>query len=359
MKTILLVDDDQQVRTMFGLALRRNGYHVIDADSGVAGLALARQHLPDLILTDINMPGGDGSNLLRDIRRDPELRSKQVVLMTGRPDLVTPRKGMEEGADDFLVKPVGLSALLSCVEARFSRASISWRVEDQMLTQLRSSVPANLPHEFFTPLAGIIGLMEILRSDFPELAPEEVQDIHNDIYQSALRLHRTLRNYLLILDLQNVAAEAAAPPLPPREVEESIQTGATEALRLNQRREDLTVQVKACPISIKPGDLSRLVEELVDNAFKFSRQGTPVEVELSADGRLTVTDRGRGLTSEEINRIGAFQQFDRKKNEQQGLGLGLVLVQKLTAQCNGEFSINSQPGEGTRVQVAFPSTGPV
>ena len=115
MKTILLIDDDQQLRAMFGLALRKNGYHVIEADSGVAGLAMARQHLPDLILSDIHMPGGDGSTLLRDIRHDPELRSRQVVLMTGRPDLVTPRKGMEEGADDFLVKPVSLDALRSCV----------------------------------------------------------------------------------------------------------------------------------------------------------------------------------------------------------------------------------------------------
>src|SRR5476651_1915714 len=129
MKTILLVDDDQQVRAMFGLALRRYGYHVIEAGSGVTGLQMARQHLPDLILSDIHMPGGDGSTLLRDIRHDPELKSKQVVLMTGRPELVTARKGMEEGADDFLVKPINLASLLNCVKARFSRASISWRVE--------------------------------------------------------------------------------------------------------------------------------------------------------------------------------------------------------------------------------------
>jgi signal transduction histidine kinase len=79
-----------------------------------------------------------------------------------------------------------------------------------------------------------------------------------------------------------------------------------------------------------------------------------VKVELDADGRLTLTDRGRGLTAEEITRIGAFQQFDRKKNEQQGLGLGLILVQKLAAQCKAEFSISSQPGEGTQAQIAFP-----
>ena len=355
MKTILLIDDDQQVRAMFGLALRKSGYHVIEADSGVTGLAMAQQHLPDLILSDINMPGGDGSTLLRDIRRDPELKSKQVVLFTGRPDLVTPRKGMEEGADDFLVKPVDLKTLLSCVEARFRRASISWRVEDQMVAQLRSTVPPNLPHEIFTPLTGIIGLMEILRSDFPALAPEEVQDIHNDIYQSALRLHRTLRNYLLILDLQTATSEAV-PTLSPREVEESIQGGVTEALRLNNRKEDVTVRVKICSISIKPSDLSRMVEELVDNACKFSRQGTPVKVELEADGRLIITDEGRGLTAEEIAHIGAFHQFDRKKHEQQGLGLGLVLVQKLAAQHKAEFFMKSKPGEGTQAQIAFPLT---
>ncbi len=354
MKTILLVDDDQQLRMMFGVALRRGGYHVIEADSGVAALELARRHLPDLILSDINMPGGDGSTLLRDIRHDPELRSKQVVLMTGRPDLVTPRKGMEEGADDFLVKPVGLQALLSCVEARFSRASINWRVEDQMLAQLRSSVPANLPHEFFTPLAGIIGLMEILRADFSDLAPAEVKDIHEDVYLSALRLHRTLRNYLLVLDLQAATPQKPATVVPPAEVKAAVQNAVTETLRLNQRREDVTVRVEAGPILVKPEDLGRMVEELVDNACKFSRRGTPVEVELSADGRLTVTDRGRGLTAEDIARIGAFRQFDRKKNEQQGLGLGLVLVQKLTALYQAEFSISSRPGEGTRAEIAFP-----
>jgi len=352
MKTILLVDDDQQVRTMFGVALRRNGFNVIEADSGVTALVMARQHLPDLILSDINMPGGDGSTLLRDIRLDPELRSKQVVLMTGRPDLVTPRKGMEEGADDFLVKPISLKALVSCIQARFNRASISWRVEDQTLAQLRSSVPPNLPHECFTPLAGIIGLVEVLRSDFSTFTPAEIEDIHNDIYNSALRLHRTLRNYLLILDLQTASSETAS-NLPPREVEENIHAGVKEALRLNKREEDVTVEVNACSISAKPEDLNRIVEELVDNACKFSRQGTPVKVELVADGRLIISDEGRGLTAEEIKHIGAFQQFDRKKNEQQGLGLGLVLVQRLAALCKAEFTINSQPGKGTRTQIAF------
>jgi CheY-like chemotaxis protein len=127
MKTILLVEDDQQVRALFGMVLRKNGYSVVEADSGTAGFEMARHHFPDLIVSDIDMPGGDGHSLLRNIRLDPKLKSRQVVLMTGRPDLLTPRKSMEEGADDFLAKPVSLQELLSCVKARFSRASLSWQ----------------------------------------------------------------------------------------------------------------------------------------------------------------------------------------------------------------------------------------
>ncbi len=356
MKTILLIDDDQQVRSMFGLALRRAGYRVLEADSGVAGLAMARQNLPDLILSDIHMPGGDGSTLLRDIRRDPELKSRQVVLMTGRPDLVTPRKGMEEGADDFLVKPVSLEALRNCVEARFARISINWRVEDGMVAQLRSSVPPQLPHEVFTPLAGIIGLMEVVLSDATAFQPAELADIHRDVYQSALRLHRTLRNYLLILDLQNAGTDAPT-LLSAKEVGEAVATGVGEALRLNKRTEDVALKISACPLSIKKDDLTRIVEELLDNALKFSRQGTPVTMELSAERGLVVTDEGRGIAPEEIKHIGAFQQFDRKKNEQQGLGLGLVLVQKLAERATAEFGITSQPGKGTQVTVVFPAAG--
>src|SRR5271156_662326 len=102
MKTILLVDDDKHLLDMLGTKLVRRGYRVIAANCGVTALEMARQHLPDLILSDVHMPGGDGATLLHDIRRDPELRSRQVVLMTGESDLVAPRKSMEEGADDFL-----------------------------------------------------------------------------------------------------------------------------------------------------------------------------------------------------------------------------------------------------------------
>jgi CheY-like chemotaxis protein len=124
MKTILLVDDDDILRELIGRALRKKGYRVIEADSGVEGFEKAQKHFPDLILTDICMPGGDGATLLRNIREDPELQSRQVVVMSGKPDQLLPRTGTEGGADDFLLKPVSIKELLSCVLARLDLPSL-------------------------------------------------------------------------------------------------------------------------------------------------------------------------------------------------------------------------------------------
>jgi two-component system, sensor histidine kinase and response regulator len=354
MKTILLIDDDEGMLQSYGLLLRKSGYSVLEASSGALGFKLAQQHLPDLILSDINMPGGDGTTLLRDLRNDVELKSVQIVLMTGKPELATPRRVMEEGADDFLVKPVSMEALLACLAARFNRASVNWRVEDKMLDRLRSAVPVNLPHEFFTPMAGIIGLTEILRGGSASMTSTEIDEIANDVHQSALRLNRTLRNYLLILELETSEPDTLLGSLLPRRVVECINSGVTEALRLNPRQDDITILIKASSLPVKGEDLSRMVEEIVDNACKFSRQGTPITVELSDDGMLVITDQGRGITIEQIGQIGAFQQFDRKRYEQQGLGLGLLLVQKLTRLHGAKLEITSEPGKGTRVQIAFP-----
>ena len=106
---------------------------------------------------------------------------------------------------------------------------------------------------------------------------------------------------------------------------------------------------------MKAEDLSRIVEEIVDNACKFSRKGTLIQVQLGDDGEFVVTDQGRGMNPEQIANIGAFQQFERKHYEQQGLGLGLLLVQNIIRPYDAKLEITSDPGEWTRVRIAFPS----
>ena len=106
--------------------------------------------------------------------------------------------------------------------------------------------------------------------------------------------------------------------------------------------------------------LARIVDELVQNAFKFSERGQRVSVTLSASPNgvmLSVTDRGRGFSTEHITRVGAYMQFDRKMQEQQGLGLGLVIAKRLTELHGGTLSIQSDRGTPTTIAVRLPKAG--
>ena len=352
MHTILLIDDDAHIRTVFGTVLRDEGYRVLEADSGESGYALAKEQLPDLILTDVAMPHGDGETLLRQIRDNPDLSDKQVVLMTGELQIVTPRKGMESGADDFLTKPVTVEALVKCVAARLNRAHLHSGVEDRILSELRASLHSTVPYGFFTPLAGIIGLIQLLRKDLRKLSPDEVQNILNDLENTAHRLHRRLRNYLLLLDLPTAMQEESRVMqlLLPREVRESVLSGVKASVTRTQRERDVAVEIEDTPIVATMTDLGVIVEELVDNACSYSRRGTPVKVHLAKNGVLTVIDAGRGMAPEDIKRIRAFRQNGQ---ESEGMGIGLALVQKLAEKCAARFNLTSPDMKGTQVGIAF------
>ena len=360
MKTVLVIDDDEPVRVTYGVALEDQGYSVLTAASGMEGLELARRYLPDLILCDINMPGMDGRAVLQAVREDPDLGARQFVFMTGNTRDAMPRRGMELGADDFLIKPFTLEELSRCVAARLERARVHWRVEDRIVSGLRANLHSILPHEFFTPLNGILGLTEVLRGELCDLGPGEIDELLQGIEESGWRLHRALKNYLLLLDLERGFGNegAAEARLEGAALESAVRLGLNAATRRHHREADVTLRLASAPILGTPAEVAMVVEELVDNACAYSRRGTPIELAISEDGCLTVSDRGRGLTDEQLAQVGVFQQFDRRRFEQQGLGLGLFLVHELAKRCGAEVGLESRFGEGTQARVKFRLAGP-
>ena len=99
------------------------------------------------------------------------------------------------------------------------------------------------------------------------------------------------------------------------------------------------------------------IEELVDNAFKFSEAGTPVSVSVdSEDGVavIEVVDQGHGMSNEDVTRIDLFRQFNRSHFEQQGAGLGLYIAKQVVFEIGGEFELCSGPERGTAIKVTLP-----
>jgi DNA-binding NarL/FixJ family response regulator len=122
MKTVLVIEDEPEMRRNIARLLKLEGYNALAAENGRAGLDAMRQTKPDLVLCDVMMPVMDGHEVLRALRQDPELRSIPFVFLTARGEKSDLRGGMNLGADDYLTKPVENEELLAAVAARLHRA---------------------------------------------------------------------------------------------------------------------------------------------------------------------------------------------------------------------------------------------
>ncbi|WP_420148609.1 response regulator [Spirosoma sp.] len=134
MKTILLIEDNADIRENTAEILELAGYNVATAENGKIGVELALADRPDLIICDIMMPVLDGYGVLHIVNKNPELNGIPFIFLTAKSERVDFRKGMELGADDYLTKPFDDTELLSAVEGRLNRFS-KLRAEDYNLKQ--------------------------------------------------------------------------------------------------------------------------------------------------------------------------------------------------------------------------------
>ncbi len=360
-KRILIIDDEEWLREVVKIGLVGKGYEVLEAENGAVGIEMARKHLPDLILCDIRMEKVDGFLTLAELRDFPETTSIPFIFITGQADVSGMRHGMDLGADDYLLKPFTIDSLLAAVDARLKKVQSMRDDAERTLRHLRENISFMLPHELRTPLTGIIGCGELLAENVAGLSAQEIAEMGREITESGKRLESLIDKFLTYVQLELVAADPSrVVALRQQQTNDSSLVIAERAHRQAERvgrSNDLTLTLETIPLGINSDHLGMLVDELVQNAFKFSQAGSPVVVELRAEnggGVLSVGDRGCGLTPEQIKRIGAYMQFERKQREQQGFGLGLVLVRRVADLHGGRLAIESAPDSGTRCSVSLP-----
>ncbi|MEI6083917.1 MAG: response regulator transcription factor [Verrucomicrobiota bacterium] len=121
MKKILVIEDDATMRQNIVTILQMEDFTVLTATNGQAGIALAQEQKPDLILCDIMLPKADGHEVLRQLRAATGTASIPVIFLTAKTDAADRRAGMNQGADDYLTKPITVPELLAAIEARLRR----------------------------------------------------------------------------------------------------------------------------------------------------------------------------------------------------------------------------------------------
>lgn len=117
LKTILLVEDDEDLREVVRITLEKPNVHILEARDGMTAIGLARQVVPHLILLDWMMPGMDGLEVIRTLRRDPDTAKIRIIMLTARDERDDIERGLEAGADAYLIKPFSPIELVRTVEA--------------------------------------------------------------------------------------------------------------------------------------------------------------------------------------------------------------------------------------------------
>lgn len=361
MTRILVIENEQSIREDVIQILGFEGYEVAGAENGQVGIEQTHVFRPDVVICDIMMPVMDGHAVLLELRSDPSTATLPFVFLTARAQRSDMREGITLGADDYLTKPFTAEELLSAVTTRLERHAVVQHEYEQKLEHLRGSIGLALPHELRTPLTSILGFSEMLMTDNTIVGPDEIYDLAQRINRAGERLYHLVENFLLYSQLQTIKLDPAtiaklstSQTFDPQLI---IEQAATTIADDSKRSSDLAMHVEpVAMITFDSENFKKAVSELISNAFKFSRSGTPVTISGQISGenyQLCVADQGRGMTAQQINNVGAYNQFDRARHEQQGSGLGLMIAKSLIELYGGTLSIDSASGQGSNFCLAL------
>ncbi len=355
---ILIIEDEDDIRETLEDVLLMQGYKIFTASNGAEGIEKAIELLPDLIICDIVMPELNGFEVIKQLKQNPLTFTIPFLFLTAKSERYERRYGMELGADDYITKPFQGEEIIRAVQTRIAKQSELMEYHKKNLDDLRKNIAASLPHEMRTPLTIMIGFAQIIQNSVRKLSNEEIENMAKSIAEAGERLLRLISNYTHYVELLNLEVSVSSKKIKITTLPERIISDISNTIAMRYNRvNDLKVSLSNHPITIPENHFNKAIEEVIDNAFKFSPEGSEIEIKafkIKDFYNIIVSDRGRGFEQEQINKIGAFMQFKRDNYEQQGAGLGLALAQKTLAIYNGELIIDSIPEQYTIVTMKFP-----
>ena len=395
-RRILWADDNADMREYVARLLAQN-YEVIAVPDGQAALAAAVEKKPDLVLSDVMMPGLDGFGLLRELRADERTRTIPVILLSARAGEGSAVEGLAAGADDYLIKPFSARELLARVRTHLEMARLrrEWEVELEARVEQRTAelsqktkelqeeaiqrrqaeeqfiqsqkmevvgqLASGVAHDFNNILGVIIGYSDLVMQEID--AGHFMHKPMQEIRHAADRAAGLTKQLLIFSRKQQV--EMAVLDL------NLVLTGMDKLLR---RLIDEHVELTILPgkqigrIEADSGHIGQVVMNMVVNARDAMPDGGKIIIETSnisfganesATGilpgdylMLGITDTGSGMTEEVKARL--FEPFFTTKPQGKGTGLGLATCQTIIKQCGGQIRVHSELGKGTAFKVYFP-----
>ena len=369
--TAVVIEDSPAITRLVHLTLRRE-FKILAAADGAAGLEMVIRERPDLVVTDLMMPGLDGLELTRRLRADPRTHQIPIVMLTARGALDDRLQGLESGVDVFLAKPFAPRELLISAR-RLVRAGEE--SAELVLTQRMESlevVAAGLAHEINNPLNyaknALTGVDRDLRRLLALAGPAAAGEGEGAAAPGARALE--------LLDVARAGLEriAGTVALMSRygragyrrergalDAWEAVRTAV--ALVLPATGRDVRVEVDLSgdgTLECVPEEFQQVVTNLLQNAIEAAPDGGGhVRIAGRRDGAdlvLGVKDDGAGIPPEAMARI--FTPFFTTKGPGRGTGLGLTISRRVVESLGGTLRVASRPGAGAEFVVRVPHRRP-
>ena len=369
--TILVVDDTPDNLVLMSNLLK-NDYKVRIVTAGEKALKIALSDSPpDLILLDIMMPGLDGYEVCRRLKRDPKTMNIPVIFLTAKAEVEDEKKGLELGAVDYITKPISPPIVMARVKNHLALKAMADFLQEKNLelegarsaaekaNLAKSDFLSSMSHELRSPLNAILGFAQLMESDSPAPTPTQKESIAQ-ILQAGWHL-LTLINE--ILDLAKVESGQVPLSREPVSLAEVLLECRGMVETQAQQRGVHMIFPESDPHYFVMADRTRVKQILINllsNAIKYnSPQGTvEVKCDEGAPGRIrvSVSDTGEGLSPDQMAQL--FQAFNRLGQEaggEEGTGIGLVVAKRLVELMEGEIGAESAVGMGCVFWFELPS----
>ncbi|MBI4863611.1 MAG: response regulator [Candidatus Riflebacteria bacterium] len=354
---MLVVDDEEWMRDACTQILEPQGFEVVTAADGQAGLQLAGQCSPDLVLLDLRMPGLDGMAYLKAVKGlDPEIVG---IVITGYATLEVAVQAMKAGAYDFLPKPFKPEELRGVVRRGLEHRRAALRA----LARLHAEAPAEelhlamLAHRFKAPLAVMRQCTTVVLEGYVGDISPRARGMIEIVAQRADQMMRFVNDWLTLSHLKDgeglqKVVGVKIVPLVQEAVMRAKQSAEAERLQV-----DCEVIAEPGTLLADPSALGDLFDALLDNASRYTPPGGRVTVEISrarAEALVAVNDTGPGISPEDLTHI--FKPFFRAKAQRDipGTGLGLAIVKGIAEAHGGRIEVRTVMGRGSTFQVFLP-----
>jgi signal transduction histidine kinase len=391
---VLVVDDEEAVVVTVSGILELDGYEITATTSAAWAIELMQSEHFDVVLTDLRMDsadGTDGNDVLRKVA-DEHSATTTAIVLTGYASLDSAIRVLRQGAYDYLVKPCDVLELRATVARAVERSRLAsqlhQRVRDlehandtirglnleledrvaEATAELRGQLTArdefmsSVSHDLKSPLTFIKGIASLRRrraAVTPDTEP--LVDALDQIEASAGRMSQQLD------ELVDASRLEAGRTLELRREPTDVLELARTAVAQQQQSTDRHALYVATTLTELVGvwdavRLARVLDNLLENAVKYSPRGGTVEVAVSAEGGdavVRVTDHGEGIPAADLPHI--WERFRRGRNVEgriPGTGIGLAGVKRIVEVHGGTIAVESQVGVGTTFTLRLPLTPP-